>query len=430
MSRRHALLIRFCACLFIASTPVFSASFTPFGPTGEGGVTNGQAFAVGGAGEVFELDSFLLIEGTDLNGDTLGVAARVSRDSLPPGLEISFTSRLSEDTTDVTLTYTVTNTSAAVIPGVRFYSYLDVEIAQTENTFYNEYGRRLGTAGSGDADPAPDSWEIDEPGFQHGDLTERLLLGALGNENQIPNNEKDDVAMAVGFELGALQPTESAQIEILISEDGDTLGALTLIQRDSETDHSTVIAFSGQATLGRVHYDLTISATGNGSVDVTSGSFERDTEMILTATPNPHYHLSGWTGDTANCTVLGNNQLLVPVTGPRTITAEFAIDTHTLDIVSLHGGADPAVGTHSYAWNTAVACTLNNSPVVNGNTRYVCTGWTGAGSVSTNGRHRRQRGHNRRLARCRFCGRGPGNPGRRLSFLRLDRGCPGRQRTG
>ena len=55
---------------------------------------------------------------------------------------------------------------------------------------------------------------------------------------------------------------------------------------------------------------------------------------------------------------------------------------HTLTVESAYGGAWP--GTLTNGWGTALSCSVTNSPVRNGTTQYVCTGWAGAGCV-TNG---------------------------------------------
>ncbi len=57
----------------------------------------------------------------------------------------------------------------------------------------------------------------------------------------------------------------------------------------------------------------------------------------------------------------------------------------TLTVASAHGGAQPSVGSNVYTNETILACTVTNSPVSAGSNRYVCIGWTGAGSVPAAG---------------------------------------------
>ena len=57
-----------------------------------------------------------------------------------------------------------------------------------------------------------------------------------------------------------------------------------------------------------------------------------------------------------------------------------------LAVTSTHGGASPPVGAHAYAPGTPVTGTVTNSPLAAGaGTQYVCSGWTGTGSVPASG---------------------------------------------
>lgn len=53
----------------------------------------------------------------------------------------------------------------------------------------------------------------------------------------------------------------------------------------------------------------------------------------------------------------------------------------TLAVASVYGGASPAVGSATYTSGTVLTCGITNSPLIAGSNRYVCTGWTGSGSV-------------------------------------------------
>jgi hypothetical protein len=41
----------------------------------------------------------------------------------------------------------------------------------------------------------------------------------------------------------------------------------------------------------------------------------------------------------------------------------------------------PDIGTHNFTNGESVSCSVTSSPVNNGTTQYVCTGWSGSGSV-------------------------------------------------
>ena len=63
------------------------------------------------------------------------------------------------------------------------------------------------------------------------------------------------------------------------------------------------------------------------------------------------------------------------------------VDTrdYTLVVTSAHGTPVPAVGTNTYAWQSAVTCSVN-AAVSEGGTNYTCTGWTGGtGAIPATG---------------------------------------------
>lgn len=53
-------------------------------------------------------------------------------------------------------------------------------------------------------------------------------------------------------------------------------------------------------------------------------------------------------------------------------------------VASNYGSPDPAIGSHPYAMNSAVTCSVS-SVVADGGTNYICTGWTGTGSIPASG---------------------------------------------
>lgn len=236
------LLLLLVAAWFVQAPRQASAILlTPFGANGEGGSVNGQLFALGSGGQVFELDAFLNLPGFDLNGATSGTSAQLSVGALPAALDYSFSAAISADLTDVTLTYLFENHTGATLAGVTFLSFLDAEVVETANTFFNEFAVVTGSAAPGQG------FEVDEPGFVFGDIFDHLLAGALDDTNALPASSPDDVSMALSFALGDLLDGFSAAIDIQISEDGDALPGLALSQLDPQ--NPTVITYSGRATV-------------------------------------------------------------------------------------------------------------------------------------------------------------------------------------
>ncbi len=327
--KRTVLALVFCGAAFLA-VPSRAITFGPFGPHGEGGSKNGQSFTIGPGGSVYELDAFVSVEGFDLNGPVQpGTSAQLSQYSLPAGMVYSFTNALSADQTAVVLTYAFSNTTSTVFTNVRFFVLLDAEIDQSINTFFNEYGTVKGVAGHGAVDGSPDEWQIDEPGFTTGTLYRNLFLGALDNSNSIPQSAPNDVALALGFTIGDIAPGGAPALQVMISENGNSLGSLALVQHDSDPNSKTFITLSGgiaPALSGGVFVD----ANANGVMDAGEGL------------PNVTLLLSGNGG---------------------------AVVTNAVTDANGRYGFNVAPGTYSLALNTtALPAGLVLAPVVNGAT--------------------------------------------------------------
>jgi hypothetical protein len=71
----------------------------------------------------------------------------------------------------------------------------------------------------------------------------------------------------------------------------------------------------------QTNYWLEVSVTGSGSVDHDSNWYEKDTEQILTATPDAGWLFMGWSGAAS-----GTNKAFVMITEPLSITATFSDD--------------------------------------------------------------------------------------------------------
>jgi hypothetical protein len=127
-------------------------------------------------------------------------------------------------------------------PGSHFVGlYLDMEIDEPLNTYFNEFGAHNGALlGVGQ------SWEIDEP-FVFGDIffnfEDSNSLGSfLDNSNGVPSATPDDVAMALGWNF-TLNATEKAQIQFVVSETAPTSGFF-LSQTDPDSNYSLYFSSS------------------------------------------------------------------------------------------------------------------------------------------------------------------------------------------
>lgn len=124
--------------------------------------------------------------------------------------------------------------------------FVDHEIDEASNTFFNETGTALGLPSAGQ------SWEVDEPGWVDGDIYDNLTAGTLDNASGASiygaTVFPDDVSMALahGFVLGA---GESAELTFTLGL-VPPAGGFYLVHTDSDSDAS--IYFSSTLTLTNI----------------------------------------------------------------------------------------------------------------------------------------------------------------------------------
>jgi len=118
--------------------------------------------------------------------------------------------------------------------------FLDLEIDEDINTFFNEFGAVGGPA------PGPGFWwEIDEPGYVFGDIYDNFVAGALDGLNGVTAGSPDDVSFALGraFTLAA---DETATLNFRTSPEAP-IGVPYLIHTDPDSDLS--VYFSSDLTI-------------------------------------------------------------------------------------------------------------------------------------------------------------------------------------
>ena len=108
--------------------------------------------------------------------------------------------------------------------------YVDHEIDELVNTFFNEFGSVNG------APPAGLSWEIDEPEFVFGDIVSNFTIASLDNSNGVPAGMEDDVSMALGWNF-LLADNEFARVRFSVTEEAPA-GGFYLQQTDPDSDMS------------------------------------------------------------------------------------------------------------------------------------------------------------------------------------------------
>lgn len=119
-------------------------------------------------------------------------------------------------------------------------------------------------------------------------------------------------------------------------------------------------------------YNLTVSASANGSVDDVSGIYDKDTELSITATPETGYGFSGWTGDIEST----DNPLDVTIDEDIEITANFSY----LYTLTASAGANGSIDDVNGSYLSGVSIEINATP----DDGYEFAGWTGDVESSSN----------------------------------------------
>jgi uncharacterized repeat protein (TIGR02543 family) len=131
-----------------------------------------------------------------------------------------------------------------------------------------------------------------------------------------------------------------------------------------------------KASFGLDSYTLTVSVAGNGSVTKSpdQATYEFGSKVTLTATAPVGYHLTGWSGSATGT----QNPLILVMDGNKSVTAGFAIDTHTLQVNVVGGGTvAKSPDLPAYDYGTNVTLTPTPSP------GYQFAGWSGDAGGST-----------------------------------------------
>lgn len=143
-------------------------------------------------------------------------------DPFPPEADVS----LFDDSIGLgTITVTING------PGSHYVGlFVDHEIDEPTNTFFNEYGDVIGTPEAGQ------SWEIDEPGYIFGDIYTNILADTLDNTNTVPAGFEDDVSMAILWDF-YLSAGTYAEINFFLN-DTAPLSGFYLVHTDPDSVES------------------------------------------------------------------------------------------------------------------------------------------------------------------------------------------------
>ena len=130
--------------------------------------------------------------------------------------------------------------------------FVDHEIDEPTNTFFNEYGSTSGSATSSQ------SWEIDDPFF--GDIYANFYASSLDSSNAVPSISPNDVSMALAWDF-ILSPLESSLITFSVDQAAPSSG-FYLIQTDPDTSYS--LYFTSSLAVRSVPEPATVFLLGVG----------------------------------------------------------------------------------------------------------------------------------------------------------------------
>jgi hypothetical protein len=118
-------------------------------------------------------------------------------------------------------------------------------------------------------------------------------------------------------------------------------------------------------------YTLTITAT-NGSVSKTpnKSSYSAGETVTLQATPNTGYHFVNWSGDASGT----SDSVQITMNSNKSVTANFAINTYTLNITATNGSVTKTPNKTFYNYGETVTL------VATANTGYHFSSWSGDAS--------------------------------------------------
>ncbi|MFP4000885.1 MAG: InlB B-repeat-containing protein [Thermoplasmata archaeon] len=127
----------------------------------------------------------------------------------------------------------------------------------------------------------------------------------------------------------------------------------------ADDGNTTTTSDTWSFTTQTQNYTLTIDSTGGGSVTQPGeGTFEYNSGTVIDieAVADTGYHFVEWTGDNETIGDSTANATTIEMLDNYSITANFAINTYTLDVSSTAGGnvTHPGEGTFTYDHGTEV----------------------------------------------------------------------------
>jgi len=171
-------------------------------------------------------------------------------------------------------------------------------------------------------------------------------------------------------------PADSSLLNLKISSGSDRLYAIADLDTSDDSDETGVYGYEYRLltytdTEVQINLNLTINIIGNGATSPAAGvhTYLRGEEVNLTATPDPGWEFSGWSGAITEASATA----LITIDSDKEVTATFTQLGYGLTVSSTEGGTvtAPGEGTYTHTYGEVV------NLVATAHKDYYFTGWTG-----------------------------------------------------
>jgi len=220
--------------------------------------------------------------------------------------------------------------------------------------------------------PLPYSYTVSVTGLGGGYSTGLYLDGSL----------RATLANGQSYTFSGLTGTHVISVDAVVN---DGLGT-----RYQCSPSAITVSAPGSYVFGYVTQHYLTMSTIYGSVTPGSGWYNAGSNLTITASAPPaqegvRYTWLGWNG-TGTVSYSGPvNPASITMNSPITEAASWSLEYRLL-VSSEHDSPVPGVGEHWYPAGTPVAASVTSPwPGETNETRHVCTGWTGTGSVPASG---------------------------------------------
>jgi hypothetical protein len=207
-----------------------------FGPNGDVGfITSPPNLSItfgDGQGSIYQMDGFVNVPGKDL-GSGPGQSADLANGA-PTGLGYTFNASLAT-AQQLVLSYQFVNNTGAALNNFQFLYFLDAINGPNFNTGSAAVTGALGLLN-------PTSYQVGDPSLSS--IFTNLMNGTLSNTNDFASPNQGDVSAALGFTLPTLGIGQTATYNVLLSDDGSSLGGFKITQTNPSYPNN-VLTISG-----------------------------------------------------------------------------------------------------------------------------------------------------------------------------------------